>query len=48
VRELKAVGSDAWNLMREGEAEKQVFCFFLLVLNFVVWNKLHRLTLNKI
>lgn len=23
VRELKGVGSDAWNLMREGEAEKQ-------------------------
>jgi len=27
VRNLKVVGSEVWNLMREGEAEKQVICF---------------------
>lgn len=29
VKNLKVLGSEAWNLMREGEAEKQVIQFFL-------------------
>ena len=29
VKNLKVLGSEAWDLMREGEAEKQVYCFIL-------------------
>lgn len=28
VKNLKVLGSEAWNLMREGEAEKQVMSSF--------------------
>lgn len=34
VKNLKVLGSEAWNLMREGEAEKQVIYSFSYV---VVW-----------
>lgn len=45
VRNVKVVGSEIWNLMREGEAEKQVICnsacihpFFCGSLLYLKWD----------